>query len=84
MEQHAFAPRKRLLAWFKDGWRIVPGYVYEPGDWAILLYMPTYPKPAPEDLMQAWVRRFEAEPRPVLSNHTAANRSTALRWLEAV
>lgn len=79
MEEHAFAPRARLLDWFKEGWRLVPGHEYRREDWAILVYMPTYPKPVPEELMKRWAMRFERVQQPVVSNHTAAARYAATR-----
>jgi hypothetical protein len=76
MEQHAFAPRSRLLDWFKEGWRPLKDYPYQPGDWAVLVYMPIYPKPVPLEEMIGWVRGFE---RPVygINNRSAAAQSKA-------
>lgn len=80
MEPLGFAPRARLLDWFQDGWRLIPGYQgYSPSDWAILVYMPTYPKPVPVELMLEWVRRFDlpaksaAIPNVVAAGRYAAN-----------
>jgi DNA-binding XRE family transcriptional regulator len=64
-EQIKFAPRKALLAHFEEGWRLIPGHPYQPSDWAILVYMPTYPKPVPMELMKRWAKRFEEQPVPV-------------------
>jgi hypothetical protein len=73
MEPHAFAPRAHLLDWFQDGWRLLPGHPYQASDWAILVYMPTYPKPVPVELMKRWALRFgPVERREPIRNIEAA------------
>lgn len=32
-----FAPRRQLVDWLSNGWSPVPGYEYQPGEWAFLL-----------------------------------------------
>jgi hypothetical protein len=72
-EQVDFAPRSRLLDWFKEGWRLLPAHPYQPGDWAVLVYMPIYPKPVPIALMERWAKRFEQPAqRPLISNCLAS------------
>lgn len=72
VEPTAFAPRKKLLAYFEEGWRLLPGHEYHPSDWAILVYMPTYPKPVPMELMKRWALRFQTPERPAISNNRSA------------
>jgi len=80
MEPLGYAPRAKLLDWFKEGWRLIKDYDYQPGDWAILVYMPTYPKPVPVELMLEWVRRFEPPAKIAsLPNVVAAGRHSAAR-----
>jgi hypothetical protein len=75
VEPTKFAPRKQLLECFKEGWRLIPGHPYQASDWAILVYMPTYPKPVPVELMKRWALRFrKPEKRQPISNVTAAAR----------
>jgi len=83
-EEVRFAPRAKLLDWFKEGWRLVEGHQYRPDDWAILVVMPTYPKPVELAEMIAWTKRFEPAPkRPAISNHSAASKQAGQR-LQAV
>jgi len=75
MEEHAFAPRAKLLDWFKEGWRLLPAHPYNSSDWAILVYMPTYPKPVELAEMIGWVKRFGAPVRrEPISNLLAAKK----------
>jgi hypothetical protein len=80
ISEAGFATRKELLAKFKEGWRLLDGHPYRSDDWAILVVMPTYPKPVPLAEMLRWVRRFEPAPKPpAISNHSAASKQAGQR-----
>lgn len=72
--QLAFAPRTKLVAFFEEGWRLIPGHDYRSADWAILVFMPHDRRAAPAELMQRWARRFERPRRAAISNKSAAAR----------
>lgn len=63
ISEAGFATRKELLAKFKEGWRLVEGHDYRSDDWAILVVMPTYPKPASDEEMREWMKDFELPPK---------------------
>lgn len=88
ISEAGFATRKELLAKFKEGWRLLPPeqHDYRSDDWAILVVMPTYPRPASDEEMQEWVRRFappaKTAPRPniLIAREYAAACAIALAW----
>lgn len=73
ISEAGFATRKELLAKFREGWRLVEGHSYRSDDWAILVVMPTYPKPVELAEMLRWVRRVSPPAKAPLSNHAAAS-----------
>lgn len=72
--QLAFAPRAKLVAFFEEGWRLIPGHDYRATDWAILVFMPHDRRVVPAELITRWARRFERQRRTPLSNKSAAAR----------
>jgi hypothetical protein len=75
--QLAFAPRAKLVGFFEQGWRLIPGHDYRATDWAILVFMPKDRRTAPAELIARWASRFERPRRTPLGNKSAAARRSA-------
>ena len=49
-----YAPRHLVIERIRQGWRLIPGHSYDPGDWAILMIVPRVASEASdEDLVNA-------------------------------
>lgn len=74
-----FCSRRDLTARLEAGWRLVPGHVYRPDDWAILLLLPEAPEVLTADQVLDMARPFLPSFREKQDNRTAGALSAATR-----
>lgn len=65
----SYAPRKKLVEALEQGWRLLPDMEYDPGDFAILVFMPDYPIPMTAEQINRAVSKFEYTPPPPRLTH---------------
>lgn len=56
-----FAPRRQVRAWLQAGWRLVPGHVYDPDDYAIVMMKPEITTTVSARWIDSVAKRFEHE-----------------------
>lgn len=77
-----FIPRARIVTALQDGWRLVPGHDYEPGDYAILMYRPDQIEALPIDAVLRIAGRFDKPARrPTIRNTSASPRRWRMRGM---
>jgi hypothetical protein len=58
-----YIPRAQVHDSLKDGWRLVPGHEYQPGEYAVLMHRPDAPEELAPLEMEAQAARFMPLPR---------------------
>lgn len=54
----SYAPRAHVAQWLRQGWRLVPGHIYDPNDWAVVMITPAIPVDLTEEQIEAMAKRF--------------------------
>ncbi|TJU85590.1 MAG: hypothetical protein E5Y10_24530 [Mesorhizobium sp.] len=78
-----YIPRKQIVEYLKDGWRLVAGHEYLPGDYAVVMIKPDQPEALSPRQMSNIRSMFLPEPRRIRSNLGAAAVSRNTAWAYA-